>query len=146
MISQVNDHYFSSSNLSSVMRSINKELLYLAEFPDVKAVILFRIDGQVLESRYCEGISQFLLIVISWVKNIISKTMEELQRGSKSVKYVKRINKSLSIPVYFYRAGNTSIIVTILDSRANTGLMEIEMSRSARRLGWIIDKKESIGE
>ncbi len=68
--------------------------------------------------------------------------MIELQRGSKSVKYDKEINKKETIPVYFYRAGYSSILVTFLDSRANTGFMEIEMSRTARRLGWIIDKKK----
>ncbi|UCE14191.1 MAG: hypothetical protein JSV04_03190, partial [Candidatus Heimdallarchaeota archaeon] len=97
------------------------------------------------ESRYSKEVSEDLLLVISWVKNIISKTMEELQSGSRSVKYDKEINLRVRIPVYFYCAGNSSILVTLLNSKANTGLMEIEMSRTSKRLGWIIDKKEPLG-
>lgn len=145
MISQTIDT-FSTIDLSSVISSIDKELAHLAEFNDVQAVILFRLDGQVLEARYCNKASQDLLNVISWVKNIITKTMEELQRGSRSVKYDKVINEKESIPVFFYCAGRTSIVVTILTPVANTGLMEIEMSRSARRLGWIIDREKPIGD
>ncbi len=146
MISQVNDTYYSPANLSSVIISIDKEISYLAEFADVQAVILFRLDGQVLESHYRNEVSQNLLVVIRWVRNIISKTTEELQRGSKSVKYDKEINSKVRIPVYFYCTGNSSILVTLLNSKANTGLMEIEMSRTAKRLGWIIDKKKPLGD
>ena len=145
MISQTIDP-FSPIDLSIPISSINKELKYLADFIDVQAVILFRLDGQVLEALYCNEASQDLLNVISWVKNIITKTMEELQRGSRSVKYDKVINEKDSIPVFFYCAGKTSILVTILTPVANTGLMEIEMSRSARRIGWIIDSKNPIGD
>lgn len=146
MKSQVTESYFPPINLSTVIASIDKELEYLIKFDDVRAVILFRLDGQVLESRYSKEISEDLLLVISWVKNIISKTMEELQRGSRSVKYDKEINLRTRIPVYFYCAGNSSILVTLLNSKANTGLMEIEMSRTSKRLGWIIDKKEALGD
>ncbi|MFX0013612.1 MAG: hypothetical protein ACFFB2_10720 [Promethearchaeota archaeon] len=146
MISQAIDPLPSTNNISSVITSIKKELKYLAEFADVQATILFRLDGRVLHSSYCNEASQDLLIVISWVKNIISKTMEELQRGSRSVKYDKEIRSKNRIPVYFYCAGNSAILVTLLTSTANSGLMEIEMSRTAKRLGWIIDRKKSLGD
>jgi predicted regulator of Ras-like GTPase activity (Roadblock/LC7/MglB family) len=131
----------SFSQLSAVVTSIGEEIEHLAKFDDVKAVLLFRVDGRVLESQYKEEISETVLIVVSWVRNIISKTTEELQRGSRSVKYDKEINPKVTIPVYFYLAGRSSILVTLLNSKANSGLMEIEMSRTAKRLGWIIDQK-----
>ncbi|MFX1515008.1 MAG: hypothetical protein ACFFC6_01780 [Promethearchaeota archaeon] len=133
------------STLSTVIASIGEELRHLAEFDDVQAVLLFRVDGRVLESLYQEELSETVLIVVGWVRNIISKTTEELQRGSRSVKYDKEINPKLRIPVYFYLAGRSSILVTLLDSKANSGLMEIEMSRTAKRLGWIIDEKRLLG-
>jgi len=145
MISKTIDPQSSFSSLSLVITLIGKELGYLAKFTDVHAVILFRLDGQVLKFRYCDEGSEDLLAVISWVKDIISKTMEELRRGSKSVKYDKEIKPKVTIPVYFYRAGYSSILVTFLDSKANTGLMEIEMSRTSRRLGQIIDQKKPQG-
>ena len=144
MISQVIDFKNSSAKLSSVITSIDEEIAYMAEFSDVQAIILFRLDGKVLKNRYRTEDSQNLLIVISWVKNIISKTMEELQNGSRSVKYDKEISDLEAIPVYFFCAGKTSIVVVILTPVANTGLMEIEMSRSSRRIGWIIDRKKTI--
>ncbi|MFX1505447.1 MAG: hypothetical protein ACFFDC_04950 [Promethearchaeota archaeon] len=133
------EHSF--SHLSAVVASISEEIEHLSKFDDVKAVLLFRVDGRVLESQYKEEASETVLIVVSWVRNIISKTTEELQRGSRSVKYDKEINLKMTIPVYFYLAGRSSILVTLLDSKANSGLMEIEMSRTAKRLGWIIDEK-----
>ncbi|MFX1285415.1 MAG: hypothetical protein ACFFB5_17350 [Promethearchaeota archaeon] len=135
-----------SIDLSPVIASIDKELTYLADFDDVQSVILFRLDGKVIKSQYRSEASQNLLVVIKWVKNIISKTMEELQAGSRSIKYDKEINDKDAIPVYFYCAGKTSIVVTILTTIANTGLMEIEMSRNARRVGEIIDKKTPLGD
>ncbi len=150
MISKNTDSSYSSSfisltSISSAIHSIEKEFEHLNEFIDVHAIILFRLDGQVLKSRYSDRGSPKLITAISWVKNIISKTMEELKRGSKSVKYDKEISPRKSMPVYFYRVGTSSFLVTFLDSKANTGLMEIEMSRTAKRLGWIIDNKRPLG-
>lgn len=145
MISPITDKYTPSKDLTSLITSISQELEHLTKFVDVHAVMLFRLDGKVLESRYETENSQDLLIVTSWVKNIILKTMEELKRGSRSVKYDKQISPGKTIPVYFYRAGNSSILVTFLTSRANLGLMEIEMSRTSKRLGQIIDYKKPLG-
>lgn len=132
-------------HLLDAVGAIDKELEYLAEFSDVDAVILFRLDGKVLNASYSSQRSQRMLVIGSWVKDIISKTMEELRNGSQSVKYDKDIGEKEPTPVYFYRAGNSSILVTILDPRVNTGLMEIEMSRTSRLLGWSIDGKNLVG-
>jgi len=131
-------------SIPSLLRTIDQDLGHLNNFIDIQAVFLFRIDGYVLKSHYSTNRSNNLLHVIGWVKQIISKTMEELQRGSRSVKYDKEINVNESIPVYFYRAGQSSILVTFLRSKANTGLMEIEMSRTAKRLSYIIDNFDSL--
>ncbi|WP_455143699.1 hypothetical protein [Candidatus Hodarchaeum mangrovi] len=129
----------------SVFNFLDLELSYLSEYEDVIAILLFRLDGQVLKTRHPEKFSPNLLIISSWVKSIISKTMEELQSGSRSIKYNKMITESIRVPVYFYLAGRSSILVIVLQSKANTGLMEIEMSRSAKRIGLIIDTKKQIG-
>ena len=101
MISPLTDKCTPFKDLTSIVASINQELEHLTKFVDVHAVMLFRLDGKVLESRYETENSQDLLIVTSWVKNIIMKTMEELKRGSKSVKYDKEISPGKTIPVYF---------------------------------------------
>lgn len=90
MISQPIDT-FSPIDLSSVITSIDKELRYLSEFNDVQAAILFRLDGQVLEARYCNEASQDLLNVISWVKNLITKTISSFKCSAKDIVSVMKI-------------------------------------------------------
>ena len=132
--------------LTSAVYSIHSEIQHLFTFNDVMATLLFRLDGRVLTSQYETESSSTILSIIKSIKDIIYKTKEELSRGARSIKYDKRTGKNNTIPVYFYRVGNSSILVTILSTRANTGLMEIEMSRTARRLGMIIDRKKAIGD
>lgn len=133
------------SILSVTISSIQEEIVHLFKFGDVLGTLLFRLDGRVITSLY-ETESSFILSILKWVNNIISKTKLELRHGAKSIKYDRQLGGKESIPVYFYRTGRSSILVTILTSRANTGLMEIEMSRTAKRLGLIIDKKKLMGE
>ncbi len=135
-----------ASTLTKAIASIQTEAKHLFTFQDVKATILFRLDGRVLSSFYETKTSSSLLIVIKWVKDIISKTKEELKHGAKSIKYNKNIEHNESLPVYFYRTGNSGILVTILHAKANTGLMEIEMSRTAKRIGLVMDRKQSLGD
>ena len=132
--------------LTNAVYSIHSEIRHLFNFNNVEATLLFRLDGRVLTSHYETESSSTILSIIKWIKDIIYKTKEELRRGARSIKYDKHIGENNTAPVYFYCVGNSSILVTILNSRANTGLMEIEMSRTAKRLGMIIDKKRAIGD
>jgi len=146
MISQTSSSENQIRSFSTAISATEDEIQHLFDFDDVFAVILFRLDGRVLASLYDTGFSNSVLLVIKWINNIISKTKEELKRGTKSIKYHKNLDEKNAIPVYFYKAGNSSIMVAILDQTANTGLMEIEMSRTAARLGMIIDTKKALGE
>ncbi|MHA1225386.1 MAG: hypothetical protein ACTSPV_01430, partial [Candidatus Hodarchaeales archaeon] len=82
MISPKTELNVGFSSLSRLISSIHSELQHLSNFDDVLAVILFRIDGQVLKAEYQISTSNNLLLVASWVKSIITKTMEELKSGS----------------------------------------------------------------
>ena len=146
MISQTSSSENQIRSFSTAISATNDEIQHLFDFDDVFAVLLFRLDGRVLNSLYNTGFSNSVLPVIKWIKNIISKTKEELKRGAKSIKYHKNLDEKKAIPVYFYKAGNSSIMVAILNQTANTGLMEIEMSRTAARLGIIIDTKKALGD
>ena len=146
MISPISNIDDQALKLSRAISSIQIEADHLFKFRDVRATILFRLDGRVLTSFYDPETSSSILTVIKWVKDIISKTKEELKHGARSIKYNKQIDQNEALPVYFYRTGNSGILVVILHSRANTGLMEIEMSRTAKRLGIVIDRKQSIGD
>jgi predicted regulator of Ras-like GTPase activity (Roadblock/LC7/MglB family) len=146
MISQKNEPRSQFITLSNAIISIGLETTHLFNFEDVLAIILFRLDGRVLKSHYNTDVSNSVLSILKWISDIISKSKVEIQRGAKSIKYDKQVSGNKSIPVYFYRAGYSSILVAILNERANTGLMEIEMSRTAKRLGLIIDTKKPLGE
>ena len=145
MIHQVSSSENQIRSFSTAISSTEYEIQHLFDFHDVFAIILFRLDGRVLTSLYNTGLSSSVLPVIKWINSIISKTKEELKHGAKSIKYDKKLDEKIAIPVYFYKAGYSSIMVTILNQTANTGLMEIEMSRTAARLGMIIDNKKAVG-
>ena len=144
MISQTNELESVVPQFSNAIFATQNEIQHLFDFQDVTAVILFRLDGRVLASKYNLRISNSLLPVIKWINSIISKTKDELKRGAKSIKYHKQLDNINAIPVYFYKTGNSSILVSILKETANTGLLEIEMSRTAARLGIIIDNKTEL--
>ncbi len=146
MISQINNISDQISILSRAIGSIQSEMRHLFDFQDVYGTLLFRLDGRVITSIYDTESSSSILSILKWVKSIISKTKLELKHGAKSIKYDRQLREQETIPVYFYRTGNSSILVVMLNSRANTGLMEIEMSRTAKRLGLIIDEKHIMGE
>ena len=132
--------------LTEAIYSIHCEIHHLFTFTDVQAVILFRLDGRVLASQYETDSTTDILSVLKWIKDIIFKTKEELKRGARSIKYDKRVRFNTTIPVFFFSVGKSSILATILTSKANTGLMEIEISRTSKRLELIIDGKRSIGD
>ena len=146
MIPQVSSSENQIRSFTTAISATGDEIQHLFDLNDVFAAILFRLDGRVLTSLYNTGLSNSILPVIKWISQIILKTKEELKRGAKSIKYHKNVDEKKAIPVYFYKAGNSSIIVVILNQTANTGLMEIEMSRTAARLGMVIDKKKAMGE
>ena len=146
MISTTNEIDQEIRHLTNAVYSIHSEIRHLFVFDAVDATLLFRLDWRVLTSQYETESSSTILSIIKWIKDIIYKTKEELRRGARSIRYDKHIGGNKTIPVYFYCVGNSAILVTILSPTANTGLMEIEMSRTAKRLGMIIDRKRAIGD
>ena len=146
MISTTSEEDQEICYLTNAIYSIHSEISHLFAFNDVQATLLFRLDGRVLTSQYETESSSTVLSIIKWIKEIIYKTKEELRRGARSIKYDKNIGDNKTIPVYFFLAGSSSILVTILSPSANTGLMEIEMSRTAKRLGMVINRKRAIDD
>jgi predicted regulator of Ras-like GTPase activity (Roadblock/LC7/MglB family) len=113
----------------NLVNDIQDELENLFSFETIHAVMLFRIDGVLLESCIDFSKGTNLLSTLTWIKTIISKVGTELKSNLYRIAY-SRHNEH----VYFYKAGTATILVCILSKFANLGLLAIEMDRIAFRI------------
>lgn len=113
----------------SLIDKIRDELENLYSFETINTVLLFRIDGLLLES-FIDITENFdLLNTINWVKTIISKVGSELKSNLYRIAY-SRSNEH----VYFYKVGSAAILACVLNKFANLGLLAIEMDRIAFKI------------
>ncbi len=117
-----------------IIFKIQDELENLFSFDTIKGVLLFRIDGILLESyvNFSKNISIFS--TMNWIKTIISKVGTELKSNLYRIAYSRRENH-----VYFYKVGSAAILACVLDKFANLGLLAIEMDRIAFKIAEISD-------
>jgi predicted regulator of Ras-like GTPase activity (Roadblock/LC7/MglB family) len=113
---------------------ITDELKNLHSFNSIRAVLLFRIDGVIIDSIIDSNDNFNLLNSIKWVKTVIAKVGRELRTALYRIAY-SRENEH----IYFYKVGSAAILTCILDKFANIGLLSIEMDRIANILEKIID-------
>ena len=118
----------SQSNLG-LISSIRDELENLYSFETINAVLLFRIDGLLLESFISIAKNYDLLNTINWIKTIISKVGSELKSNLYRIAYSRSKDH-----VYFYKVGSAAILVCVLDKFANLGLLAMEMDRIAFKI------------
>jgi predicted regulator of Ras-like GTPase activity (Roadblock/LC7/MglB family) len=118
-----------NKSTSNLIYSIQDELENLFSFETINAVLLFRIDGILLES--CIDISKNfeLLSTLDWIKTIISKVGSDLKSNLYRIAY-SRSNEH----VYFYKVGSAAILACVLNKFANLGLLAIEMDRIAFKI------------
>jgi predicted regulator of Ras-like GTPase activity (Roadblock/LC7/MglB family) len=113
----------------NLVNDIQDELENLFSFETIHAVMLFRIDGVLLESCIDFSKDTNLLSTLTWIKAIISKVGTELKSNLYRIAYSRHHEH-----VYFYKAGTATILVCILSKFANLGLLAIEMDRIAFRI------------
>ena len=115
-----------------IIFNVQDELKNLYSFETIKGVLLFRIDGLLLESFIDISNNLDLLTTVNWIKTIISKVGSELRSNLYRIAY-SRQNEH----VYFYKVGSAAILACILDKFANLGLLAIEMDRIAFKIAEI---------
>ena len=110
------------------IQGISSELNDLIFLEDVEAAILFRIDGNVVESLFNEKYSQELLRTIQWCKANVEKVSLEM-RSNNLNKVTYELN---DFCVLFFVVNNVTILTTLANQNVNLSLLSIETKRKSQ--------------
>ena len=111
----------------SFNQGIASELMDLNHLDEVEAAILFRIDGDVVDSSFKEEYSHNLLRTIQWCKANVDKVSLEMKSNN-----LNKVTYELSeFCVIFYVVNSILILTTIASKNANLSLLSIESKRKA---------------
>ena len=111
----------------SSKQGISSELHDLTHLDEVEASILFRIDGNVVDSSFKEEYSHKLLRTIKWCKANVDKVSLEMKSSN-----LKKVTYELNeFCVIFYVVNNITILTTISGKNSNLSLLSIESKRKA---------------
>ncbi|MHA1396379.1 MAG: hypothetical protein ACTSSF_01460 [Candidatus Heimdallarchaeaceae archaeon] len=114
--------------------NIFSELEDLQNLEDVEAVILFRADGNVIESIFSENNSQERLRTIQWSKANIEKVSLEMRSNN-----LQKVNYELNnFHVLFFIVNKIIILTIIANQDANLSLLSIESKRKTQILSSIL--------
>ncbi|MHA1302599.1 MAG: roadblock/LC7 domain-containing protein [Candidatus Heimdallarchaeaceae archaeon] len=111
----------------SIKIQINSELRDLLDLEDVEGVVLFRIDGSVIESAFDDNYTQKILRVLQWCVGNVDKVSVEM-KGNNLQKVTYELADSC---VLFFAVDRTSILTTLAKRTANLSLLSIEAKRKA---------------
>ncbi len=106
---------------------ISSELSDLIHLDDVEAAILFRIDGNVINSAFKEQYSNDILRTIQWCKANVEKVSLEMQTNNLA-KVTYELN---NFCVLFSVVNNVTILTTLAIGTANLSLLSIETKRKS---------------
>jgi len=112
----------------SCTQGISSELEDLIFLEDVEASILFRIDGNVVESRFNESYSQELLRTVKWCKENVEKVSLEM-RSNNLNKVTYELN---DFCVLFFVVNSVTILTTLANQNVNLSLLSIEAKRKSQ--------------
>jgi predicted regulator of Ras-like GTPase activity (Roadblock/LC7/MglB family) len=111
----------------SYTSGLNSELSDLIHLDDVEAAILFRIDGNVINSAFKEEHSNDVLRTIQWCKSNVEKVSLEMKTNNLA-KVTYELN---NFNVIFSVVDNVTILTTLAIRTANMSLLAIETKRKA---------------
>lgn len=106
---------------------ISSELSDLIHLDDVEAAILFRIDGNVINSAFKEQHSNDILRTIQWCKANVEKVSLEMKTNNLA-KVTYELN---NFCVLFSVVNNVTILTTLATGTANLSLLSIETKRKS---------------
>jgi predicted regulator of Ras-like GTPase activity (Roadblock/LC7/MglB family) len=109
-------------------KGIYSELCDLTALEEVKASILFRIDGNVVESAFKDEYSHKLLRTIQWCKANVDKVSLEMKTNN-LYKVTYELN---DFCVIFFIVNSIMILTALATQNANLSLLSIEAKRKAQ--------------
>lgn len=112
----------------SSSQGISSELMDLIDLEDVEAAILFRIDGNVVESYFGDKYSQGLLRTIQWCKANVEKVSLEMKTNN-----LNKVTYELNdFCVMFFVVNKVSILTAVATENINLSLLSIESKRKSQ--------------
>ncbi|UJG42686.1 MAG: hypothetical protein K9W46_09865 [Candidatus Heimdallarchaeum endolithica] len=112
--------------MSSINR-VKSELEDLLELEDVEAVVLFRIDGSVIESSFDNNYTSRKIRVLQWCKDNVPRVSQEM-RGNNLQKVTYELSDTC---ILFFAIGKIGILTTLANNTANLSLLAVETKRKA---------------
>ncbi|MEE9409783.1 MAG: hypothetical protein V3V41_02535 [Candidatus Heimdallarchaeota archaeon] len=109
-------------------QGISSEIMDLIDLDDVEAVVLFRIDGNVVEASFGSKYSQGLLRTIQWCKANVEKVSLEMKTNN-----LKKVTYELNdFCVLFFVVNKVTILTTLANQNINLSLLSIEAKRKSQ--------------
>lgn len=109
---------------------ILSELTDLNYLDDVEGSVLFRIDGNVIDSVFNDKQSQDLLRTIQWSKSNVEKVSMEMKNNN-----LQKVTYELNdFYILFFVVNSVTILTTFANQNANLSLLSIEAKRKSQNI------------
>ena len=109
---------------------ISSELTDLNYLDDVEGSVLFRIDGNVIDSVFNNNQSQDLLRTIQWSKSNVEKVSMEMKNNN-----LQKVTYELNdFYILFFVVNSVTILTTFANQNANLSLLSIEAKRKSQNI------------
>jgi predicted regulator of Ras-like GTPase activity (Roadblock/LC7/MglB family) len=110
------------------IQGIASELLDLLHLEDVEAAVLFRTDGNVVESTFKDRYSQEMLRTLQWCKANVEKVSLEMRTNN-----LNKVTYELNdFCVLFSVVNKVTILTTLATQNVNLSLISIETKRKSQ--------------
>jgi len=108
----------------------------LYSLKDINTVLLVRTDGVVLLSNIPNKSPDSELIKsLEWIVSVVPSVSREMRK-----KNLKKVIYDLeSAIIIFYSCSSQIVLIALTDPTANLGLLTIELSRTAKIIGEVIN-------
>lgn len=109
-------------------QSVTSELIDLIDLDEVEAAVLFRIDGNVIDSSFRENYSQEMLRTVQWSKANVEKVSLEMKNNN-----LQKVTYELNnFYVLFSIVNKVTILTTLATQNVNLSLLSIEAKRKSQ--------------
>jgi predicted regulator of Ras-like GTPase activity (Roadblock/LC7/MglB family) len=109
---------------------ISSELTDLNYLEDVEGSVLFRIDGNVIDSVFNDNQSQDLLRTIQWSKSNVEKVSMEMKNNN-----LQKVTYELNdFYILFFVVNSVTVLTTFANQNANLSLLSIEAKRKSQNI------------
>ncbi|OKY78995.1 MAG: Roadblock/LC7 family protein [Candidatus Methanohalarchaeum thermophilum] len=112
---------------------LNKELRELSNIPGVKACILYRLDGEIIQVRI-PGDKNEIIKLMKWMKNQVKYVINEIKK-----KNLDSVDFSFDeLQVVFYPSSQSTVLAVVTEEEAHRDLIKMEAIGTRDKVNKII--------